>query len=507
MENLTFEDVIAIAKRRWWIAALLLVVGSIGAVVYAQSLPNMYAARARILIESQIIPGDLARSTVDQSVSERVALIRQRLLTRQNMLDIAREYDVFPNMDTMSPTDIVNEMRQQSTIAGAGGGRGRNAQITNINIAFRSSNPQTAARVANDLVSRVIAQNVQQRTTQALGTLAFFTAEAERLEGEMNTMAQQIAEYQVSNQNTLETMRATHQQEIRNLSSARFERGLQRGALEEELATLREQLEIGVDDDSVDTPQSRELRQLRTQLAIQRATLAETHPTIQRLNARIAAVESVLLEEQSRGVGPAARRLARIEEIEAQLARMQELDEIQIPRIARLEGFLSAIPETTIRLGALQRDYSALQSQYNDVVRKRAAAETGERLESTQQAERFEIIEQALPPEEPISPNRTRIMMAGVVGSGAVGFGLVVLLELLNRSIRTVRDLERTLDIQPIATIPYIATRRDIAVRRWSLRATAALVIVTAAAAGIAVDRFVMPLPLVTERIVERLGL
>jgi uncharacterized protein involved in exopolysaccharide biosynthesis len=361
-----------------------------------------------------------------------------------------------------------------------------------------------AARVTNDLVSRVIQRNVEQRTAQAVGTLAFFEAESVRLENELTQLSVRIADFQRANRLTLEDVQDMHQRELLSLRESAFDRSVQRTVLQDELAAIREALESGPSTDSV--PQTDQINRLRAEVAIRRATLAETHPTIRMLNARIDALEQ-LEREANDGQDATRRRLRRIEEIEAELERMDDIDQSQSQRIATLEGYIDQIPETMITLAALEREYENLQSQYNSVVARLATAETGERLETTQQAERFEIVEQALPPESPISPNRTRLLAAGVGGSGLLGMALIVLLELLNRAMRTARDVERLLDVQPIATIPFITTRHDMAVRRWTLRIGGVAAVLIVALGLVVIDQLVMPLSLVADRVIERLGL
>ena len=64
-----------------------------GAIAYL--LPPVYQSTARILVESQQIPDDLARSTVTASAAERLQLIEQRLMTRENLLSVAARLDLF----------------------------------------------------------------------------------------------------------------------------------------------------------------------------------------------------------------------------------------------------------------------------------------------------------------------------------------------------------------------------------------------------------------------------
>src|SRR5690625_1285522 len=92
--------------RRLWLVLLIFVVGSGLAVSSAYLLPPVFESSAKILVESQQIPQDLAQSTVPQGAAERLTLIEQRLMTRDNLLDLVRRLDLFPEYTHLSPSEI-----------------------------------------------------------------------------------------------------------------------------------------------------------------------------------------------------------------------------------------------------------------------------------------------------------------------------------------------------------------------------------------------------------------
>jgi hypothetical protein len=132
-------------------------------------------------------------------------------------------------------------------------------------------------------------------------------------------------------------------------------------------------------------------------------------------------------------------------------------------------------------------------------------AVTGERIETSSKAQRISVLEQAVPPGQPDSPNRQMIAAGGVAAGLGAGFGLVLLLELLNRSIRRPADLTNRLGIVPLVTIPYIATPGERLRRRAVLVVSLLLVVVAIPAALWYVHYQVMPLDLLLDRVVTEL--
>lgn len=518
---LDIRYLIGVLRRRWWLLAIPLVLGGMLSVVVAYAIPPVYRSAALVAVESQQIPENLARSTVSGGVSERVRLIQQRLTARQNMLDLAGQFGVFAARDDLSPTERVQLMRESVRISSQGVGRRRNETVTTVEIAFEASDPTVASQVANALLTQLLEQNAQQRSARASETLDFFDAEVARLGGEIGDLEERIARFKNENQGALPESLSFRRSELTTLQNDMFARETERLQLEERKRVLEEQIELGrVSGAGGAVRPSRERQQLddlRSTLAQQRAIYAETHPTIRSLVARIAALEESVSaapslaaaadDAQRGGVGESVDLVAEVERIEAAIGRLETQAEIDAARMEELRESISRTPQVEIRLGALEREFVALQAQYEQALRKQADAETGERLEVNRQAERLEVIEQPQVPEEPIAPNRVLIAGAGGVLSVGLGVALMVLAELLNPALRTARDLERALEIRPVAMIPYIRTRGEDLRRRWLVRLGVLALLVIPPIALFLADQYILPLPVLAERLLERTGL
>lgn len=126
-----------------------------------------------------------------------------------------------------------------------------------------------------------------------------------------------------------------------------------------------------------------------------------------------------------------------------------------------------------------------MQDQHSNVAVRKAEARTGEQLEANRQSERFEVVENALVPEIPVSPNRKKLLIMGLGASLGLAGGLAFLLDMLNPVIRTSTQMQRQLEIRPVIAIPYVMTpgqRRTRAVRRLGF---VAVFLVVATAIGV----------------------
>src|SRR6056297_3327214 len=94
-------------RRLPYFLPVFMVVSAVSVIV-AYALPPAYVSQMRLIVQSPQIPQELAASTVRLPPLEQLQIIQQRLLTRANMLDIARDLDVLPNIEEMSPDQIVD---------------------------------------------------------------------------------------------------------------------------------------------------------------------------------------------------------------------------------------------------------------------------------------------------------------------------------------------------------------------------------------------------------------
>ncbi len=114
--NFDIRYFMSICWRRLPLFIPVTLVFSVIAFVVAISLPAQFESSSRLLVESPQIDDKLARSTVDIAAAEQLQIIEQRLLTRPNLLEIARKYSALDGLNDMSPDKIVTQMRQRTVI-------------------------------------------------------------------------------------------------------------------------------------------------------------------------------------------------------------------------------------------------------------------------------------------------------------------------------------------------------------------------------------------------------
>ncbi len=481
------------------------------ALALALTLPTIYTSSARLLVESPQIPDELAQTTVQTNASEQLELVEQRLMTRANLIEIAQQLDVFENIREISPDEVVRTMRAQTLIQKTSG----RDRATLMQISFDHDNARTSAEVVNEYVTRILDENARRRIGVAGSTLEFFESQVQRLSTELDLLGARVLEFKNANTDALPDSldyRLGRQALLQ-------ERQAQIGREKATLADQKNQLiqvfnstgQIQIETNARQTLEERQLAQAREEMAGLLAIYSDQNPRVRILRARIEALEAQVLAQEgvAAGNGTEAASLLDIQ-IAGIDGRIEALDEQAAQVAEELETIgdtIARTPGNAITLEALERDYENVQAQYNNAVAQLARASAGEQIELLSKGQRIAVIEQAVVPTEPSRPNRPLIAGGGIAAGIMAGLGLILLLELLNRAVRRPADLTNALGITPLATLPYVQTTGETVRRRGStfLLLLAGIAVVTGALYY--VDTEILPLELLFDRLLDKIGL
>lgn len=553
------------------VAALLL------AVLAALLWPPTYRSSGTILIEQQELPEDMVQSTITGYADERIQVISQRVMTTDNLLGIIQRYNLYPKLRKNEPREVLLErMRKDihfdmisADVMDPRQGRATKADIA-FSVSYDSGSPDTAARVANELVSLYLDENLRNRKQISADAESFLEGESNRLEGNIATLQASLAAYKDKHINTLPDEAAINREALIRFADELRDVDTQVRALDQQSTYLDAQLaqlspssqvytstgervlsptdrlkflrteyatlsavyapdypdvlrdkreiaglekQVGQVDSSNDL--QRQLQDARTQLAQLHERYAPDYPDVVRLQRRVDALtQSIKAAPAGAAAGTPAQPdnpayieiKAQRDAAAAQRAALLDKRTAVQSTIADLEGRLAAAP-------AVERDFDALalqldneQVQYREVRQKQMDAKLSENLEDEQKGERFTLIDPPLAPEKPASPNRLMLLGLGLVLALAASAGTVVLLENRDGSVRNRRDLEILLQIPPLAILPRMVTLADAVRRRWRHRLALIGAAGTLAVALLLTDLFYRPLDVLWDVALRKLG-
>lgn len=486
-----------------------------GVATLAVKLPPVYEASATLLLEAPQIPTSLAAPTVNTAALEQFQVLEQRLMTRPNLLDIARKLNVFPGLNKMTPDDIVTAMTKATTID-IHTGQNQAALMT---ISFDAGQAKTTADVVNEYVTRILADSIAMRTDQAQSTLQFFKQEVDQLQGELSAQSAKIVAFQNAHTNALPSTLDSRLQQQSTLQ-------LQLNTITSDIASLQDQRQRLIDmfnatgqiagsaAASSQTPEQLELAQARSALAAGQAVYSAENPKLKMLQDRVTELAAVVKAQAATAAPqkqPASTSSTLLDvqtaDIDARIRQLKAQEADTRKALAALQATIDQTPQVAAELGALQSDYDNIQKQYNAASDRLGAASTGQRIETLAKGQKVVVLDAAAVPDTPTRPHRLRLAIYGVLGGLALGIGFVLLLELLNTSVRRPVDLVRGLDITPIVAIPYMQTPGEIRRKQLTVLAILLILVTGLPASLYAIDRYYAPLSVVLAKINTKLGL
>ncbi len=307
--QLSPRDYLAIAKR--WALAMILTFGVVLAtsVVVAMLLPRVYESTGTLLAEAPQISGDVVRSAPSAGNAEqKVQALGRRIMTRESLLRIATEHQVFEAVpgQAMADTDVVEAMRNSIDVKVLIGNMPSWERPNNnfaFNVTFQHGNPDKALEITSALIRLFLESSVRERVEQASRANEFLSQEADRVQARLEDLDRRIAAYKRAQGGAgRDDGQAVALSNIQSLESElRAAEREQRVALDElqtlevELAGARSGVMMpGVAGTPGPSVAEQELERARADLARIRGIYTEDHPDVRAQQRQIETLERSL---------------------------------------------------------------------------------------------------------------------------------------------------------------------------------------------------------------------
>jgi len=495
------SQILEIARRRFFYFLIPLMFGLALTIAVVYLIPQRYESGGTVLVESQQIPTAFIQSTVTSKPNQRITIIKQRVLTRRNLLKIIDKYDVFKeDRKKLSVSQLIEQIHKliRIDIIRSEEKSRRLAVTIAFKVSFQHENPQTAAKVANELVTLFLSENVRTRTARASETTEFLRTEADKLRTALTAAENAISEFKRDNSESLPEHMNLQLSILERTQAESRATELQINSLREEQKYLGLEITAARAGDKSATGQI-ETEQSTTELELQRTKdgltkaltqFTEKHPDIKALKRRITALEQQIENDEAAELEDGIETKSnKSTETETELSRLVERIQIRLnsnadamstatqqltalrKKATDTESRIIKTPEVERGLSVLNRTYREILAKYQELEAKQGKAKLAQNLEEEKKAERFLLLEPPVVPTEPIWPDRLKFFGIGGFLAFAGGIGTAVLMELVDRRVRTAKELETLLKHPPLVSIPFIKTRRDIQKKRYKLGA------------------------------------
>lgn len=482
-----------ILQRLPIILALIIATTTVG-VLYAISLPPVFRAESRLLIENAQIPDELAASTVRSTADEILLAIQQRIMTRENLLTMAEKYHLFAETAELTQDQQLQKLGDRVAIY-MPTTQGNTGVVT---VSFAAPDPVLSADVTNAIAEQVLQWNTELRTKASGSTLDFFETEVRRLTDELAQQNAKILEFEQANRDALpesleyrRTRQATQQERLlqtdRELAALRDRR--------DRLTQLYDRTGSLVSTTQDRTPEELQLEEARKQLASALVVLSPTNPRVRSLQQQVTSLEEAIKTQLGASGGDKLSAFdVQMLDIDGQITFLAEQKGLLEKDLVALEGSIEATPANSIRLAELHSNYETLRVQYEQAVTSLSEARMGDRIEITDRGQRITVIEKAVPPAFRAEPNRKRLAVASFGAGVMLAGALLVLLELMNQTVRRPSELTKALGAPPFGTIGFLPGATGPTRNPLGKLGLAAIVLIALSGAILAVHFLVAPI-------------
>ena len=565
------DYLVAIKKRKTGILVIAISVFVIS-VVIAFLLPPTYRSSATILIEQQEIPQELVMSTVTSYAAERIQVIQARVMSRANLMGIVEKFKLYEDERKYETTE---EILQRITddisldiisakVVDPRTGRPSTATIA-FSLSFEAESPAAAQRVANELTSLYLSENLKNRTQKAEDTAKFFEQEINRLGDLIGSLEKRLADFKQKNADMLPEVQDLNLQMLQRKETELVNIDTRLNTLEEKRFYLNGQL-AQIDPGNPETPDaSRRLKILEAEYASVKARYSDDHPDVLRLKREIDALKGVGSRDKRDAIAKQLsllrleltakkqkytddhpdviklkKQVSSLEKelkalpskktedeyylntpdnpvyitLQAQLAaidselRSLKQQKVKISAgIEELEKSMLHAPQVEREYRRLARDYGNALREYNETKIKQAQANAAKQLESENKGERFTLIDPPALPEEPVSPNRPAIIFLGLIFAIGSGLGYAFVADAISGTVRGVNKVKNLLGVAPLAVIPYQMNTQDVSKRKSIQKRTILLGLAIIVTAILLLHFFVSPLDVLWFRILRKIDI
>jgi uncharacterized protein involved in exopolysaccharide biosynthesis len=485
--DLTIDDYLSMLRRRVKLILIPTLLAPIAGFLISWVVPAKYTSQSLVLVEAQQVPTGVVQPVVTEDLAQRIATMQQQVLGRnrlQPMVDRLGLVRGGKNLD-----QVIDEIRagvqvepvftDLSQVANPDGSKKKNGQQTSVpgfTVSYTGPNAKEAQSICNELTSMLLTENQSSRERVAQSTTDFISRQLEEAKRDLDDQDSKLAAFkrqytgqlpgdEDNNLKVLGTLNTQLDNNTQTISRAQQDKSYTESLLAQQVSAWKS-------SQGTSNPQSlqQQLTQAQANLLQLQGKYTEDHPDVIKAKADIVELKKKLAEvnaasndspdptEKASVSEPPEIRQLRMQvhqysDVRAQATREQKriADQIKV-----YQSRVAISPEVEEKYKQLTRDYDTAQKFYADLLAKRSTSEMATDMERRQQGEQMRLLNPASLPDAPSFPNRW-LFAGGGLGAGLVfGLALALWLELRDKSIRNEADVEASLQMPVLVSLPWV---------------------------------------------------
>ncbi|MGA7402541.1 MAG: Wzz/FepE/Etk N-terminal domain-containing protein [Candidatus Sulfotelmatobacter sp.] len=489
MENreLTMEDYVAMLRRRVKVILIPALLAPLAGFAVSYLFPAKYTSQSVVMVESQKVPEGIVQPVVTADLTQRIATLQEQVLSPSRLRPMLEHSEfIKPGQSVddaiagvqanMNVEPVETDLTEIGTTKKKSGPQP--SPVPGFKVNYTAANPREAQQICNELTSLMLEENLKSREDVARGTTDFLQKQVEDTKHNLDDLDSKLAAFKKQymgqlpgdEDNNLKILMGLNSQLDANTQT--LNRAQQDKSYTESL--LAQQVAAWKASQSANNPQTlqQQLSQLQTQLIDLQARYTADHPDVIKTQADIAQVKKKLAEinnpsedatstspvKESGSDPPEIRQLRlQLHQYEDLIAQTQHDQKKLQDEIDKYQSRVTLSPAIEEQYKQLARDYDNTQRVYQDLLADKSKSDIALKMEQQQEGEQMNLLYPASVPDAPSFPNRLFFAGGGLAAGLALGAGLALWLEFLDKSIRTQADAEAALELPMLIAMPWIA--------------------------------------------------
>ena len=449
-----------------WIAIAAAWAVCLGGWTFVMSMQDEYQSEASVLFDmTSELSILLEKMTVNADLLSRVEMVREAMLGRPQLEQVARDTDLHLRVDEYSSIDsLVSGLRSRITITS------NNTRGSNIyKIGYRDSDPQMAHAVVTRLLNNFVEQTLGANREDSARAQSFIREQIAELELELTAAEDRLAEFKRANVGRMPSEQGDYFSRLQAELSALEETNNEirqaerrRDTLQQQLAGEQPSTENGPGQSEIDV----RIDEYQKQLEALQLRFTDRHPDVIAVKETLEQLRSTKQQQldalkQGDGTGivsdnPVFQNIQiELARINVEIASLKEQRDTQNRKIQELRDLVDILPKVEADLARLNRDYDVTRAQYSSLLQRLEVAELSDSAEESESL-KFQIIDPPLVPRSPSSPNRPLLLLAVFVFALGAGGGLAFVANQLKPVFTDPLSLQRVTGLPVLGAVSVL---------------------------------------------------
>ena len=396
-------------------------------------IPSKYEASSTVFIEKSVISELLKGLTFTPSAEDKIKVLSYALNSRTLIAKVIDELDMKKGSEA-GQEELIKNLQENTEI------KIKDKEGLFV-IAFRDKNPKLARDYVNALVRRYIDENTSSKREESYGATKFVSEQLTTFKQKLDKSEAAVNAFKSGAGSTATVDPSLLLKDINDSQQRLDDVRIRRTQLETAMAGLSKANSI----QSTLPALQRRLQELQLQYTDNYPEIQKIKEDIRAMGEQVKSGKGALKQDDSPEYGKLASELKALRQAESNLTS----------NIAKNRGLLQSIPAARATLEDLEREKSAQKALYESMLAREGQSEVSKQMEVQDKSTVFRVVDPAVLPFQPVSPNRVRIILLGILAGIGGGLGLVVLKDQLDNSVKNL-DMARQFGMPVLAVIPRI---------------------------------------------------